>query len=94
MRDDGVGANGGVVADGDSAKDRNAAANPDLFAKNDGLGGVAGVAQSFAFNARVIGVADAGVFADHAAFANADAGHGNQMHSAREHDIVAKCDDG
>ena len=94
VRDDGVGADGGMVSDGDSTENGDTAANPDLLPEHNRLRGVAGVAQRFAFRARVIGIADAGVFADHTALAERDAGHGDQMHTPGEHNAVAEGDGG
>jgi hypothetical protein len=89
VRDDCIGADGGVVTDGDASENGDSAPNPNLLAENDGLSGVAGVAQLLAYDARVIGVTDAGVLADHAASADADACHGDEMHAARENNIAA-----
>ena len=43
--------------------------------------------------AAVVGVADAGILADHGAGTDGDAGHGDKMHAARDDDAIAD-DDG
>lgn len=56
--DDCVCADCGSIADGDAAEDRDATADPDLAANVDGPSGVTCVADSCAFGAQVIGVAN------------------------------------
>jgi hypothetical protein len=83
---------GGVVTDGDASEDGDAATDPDLVSKDDGFGGVPGVADGGIGEALVVSVADAGVFADHGAAADGDAGHGDEVDAAGEDDAFAQGD--
>ena len=94
VRDDGIGADGGIVADGDATENDDSATDPDLLPKNNTVCSMTGIAQKFAFNPRMVGVTNAGVLADHAAFAKRNAGHGDQMHPARENNAIANDDAG
>src|SRR5271165_7113230 len=86
---DGVCADRRVVADRDSAQHRDTAPDPDFFADNDWLRGVARFSEAAFLSTLMVGVADAGVFADHAAGADRDAGHGDNMRAAGDDHTVA-----
>lgn len=83
-----------MIAYGDSAEDGDASAYPDFFAQGDGFGGMAGVADGDSFGAGVVGVAEAGVFADHGAGADGDAGHGYEVDTPGEDYAFAEGDGG
>jgi hypothetical protein len=81
--DHSIRADGSVIADGDTTEHRRAAPDPHLFADHDGLRIMAGIAHGPLRLPPMIGVADAGVLADHGAAPNLHAGHGHNVHACR-----------
>src|SRR5579859_218340 len=89
---DSVGADRSAVPDGNPTEHRHAAADPDLIADDDGFGHVIGVAKGAAVGARMVGVANTGVFPDHASLPDTNARISNQMHAGGEDDAVSDDD--
>src|SRR5271169_5676230 len=81
-------ANRSVIADRDSAQHRNTAPDPDFFADSDLLRSVTGFSEATFLSALVVGVADAGVFADHAAGTNRYASHGDNVSAAGDNHSI------
>jgi hypothetical protein len=83
VRDHSIGADGSVIADDDTSEHRRAAPDPHLFADHDGPRIMAGIAHGLPWLPPMIGVADAGVLADHGATSNLHTGHGHDVHARR-----------
>jgi hypothetical protein len=92
LGDDGIGADDRAFADGDAGQNGRAAPDPGVFADADGFGLVACIAGGLACQHAVVGIADAGVFADHDAFLQDYRGVGDDMHPPRQHRAVTDFD--